>query len=80
MSHTLEELKEAVARDYDAVLVVEALDISVEDLLEAFEDRLIRNRDLFTEDDEHVAEIEAEKKKYEKLKRRKLLRSLNNEH
>jgi len=51
MSHTLEELKEAVARDYDAVLVVEALDISVEDLLEAFEDRLIRNRDLFTEDD-----------------------------
>jgi hypothetical protein len=27
-----------------------------------------------------VAEIEAEKKKYEKLKRRKLLRSLNNEH
>ena len=42
MSHTLEELKEAVARDYDAVLVVEALDISVEDLLDAFEDRLIR--------------------------------------
>jgi hypothetical protein len=27
-----------------------------------------------------VAEIEAEKKKYEKLKRRKLFRSLNNEH
>jgi len=27
-----------------------------------------------------VAEIEAEKKKWEKLKRRKLLRSLNNEH
>jgi hypothetical protein len=27
-----------------------------------------------------VAEIEAEKKKYEKLKRRKLLRSLNNEY
>ena len=27
-----------------------------------------------------VAEIEAEKKKYEKLKRRKLLRSLDNEH
>ena len=51
MSHTLEELKESVARDYDAVLVVEALDISVEDLLDAFEDRLIRNRDLFTEDD-----------------------------
>jgi len=51
MSHTLEELKEAVARDYDVVLVVEAFDISVEDLLEAFEDRLIRNRDLFTEDD-----------------------------
>lgn len=27
-----------------------------------------------------VAEIEAEKKKYEKLKRRKLLRSLDNEY
>ena len=27
-----------------------------------------------------VAEIEAEKKKWEKLKRRKLLRSLDNEH
>ena len=52
MSHTLEELKEAVARDYDAVLVVESLDISVEDLLDAFEDRLIRNRDMFTEDDD----------------------------
>ena len=51
MSYTLEELKEAIARDYDAVLVVETLDITVEDLLDAFEDRLIRNRDLFTEDD-----------------------------
>ena len=51
MSYTLEELKEAIARDYDVVLVVETLDITVEDLLDAFEDRLIRNRDLFTEDD-----------------------------
>ncbi len=51
MSHTLEELKEAVARDYDAVLVLETLDITVEELLEAFEGRLIRNRDKFTEDD-----------------------------
>ena len=55
MSHTLEELKEAVAREYDAVLVLETLDISVEDLLEAFEDRLIRHRDLFTEDDNDEA-------------------------
>ena len=47
MSHTLEELKEAVARDYDAVLVVEALDISVEDLLDAFEDRFMRQQDKF---------------------------------
>ena len=51
MSYTLEELKEAVARDYDAVLVLEELHITVEDLLDAFEHRLIRHRDKFTEDD-----------------------------
>ena len=57
MSYTLEELKEAIARDYDVVLVLETLDITVEELLDAFEDRLIRNRDLFTEDDNETVTI-----------------------
>jgi|TARA_R110000822_G_scaffold229563_2_gene361740 DNA-binding Xre family transcriptional regulator len=52
MSFTLEELKEEIVRDYDVILLCEILDISPEDILDAFEDRLIRNRDRFTEDDE----------------------------
>ena len=50
MSFTLEELKEEIARDYDAVLLCEILDISVEDILDAFEDRLLLCREQFTED------------------------------
>jgi|TARA_R110002020_G_scaffold267351_1_gene482481 DNA-binding Xre family transcriptional regulator len=52
MSLTLEELKEEIVREYDVVLLCEVLDITPEDILEAFEDKLIINRDKFTEDTE----------------------------
>lgn len=50
MSLTLEELKEEIVREYDVLLLCEVLDITPENILEAFEDRLIINRDKFTED------------------------------
>tara|TARA_B110000483_G_C17783574_1_gene384642 strand:- start:237 stop:404 length:168 start_codon:yes stop_codon:yes gene_type:complete len=55
MSLTLEELKEEIVREYDVLLLCEVLDITPENILEAFEDKLIINRDKFTEDttDEH---------------------------
>ena len=56
MSLTLEELKEEVIREYDVVLLCEVLDINPEDILDAFEDRLIINRDKFTEDDDYETE------------------------
>jgi|TARA_R110000796_G_scaffold123777_1_gene238238 hypothetical protein len=50
MSLTFEELKEAITEEYDVTLVCEALDISVEDILVAFEDRLMMCVDKFMED------------------------------
>ena len=50
MSLTLEELKEKIIINVDELLVLELLDISTEDLLEAFEHRLIRNFDEIAED------------------------------
>lgn len=50
MSLTLEELKEEIVREYDVVLLCEVLDITPEDILEAFEDKLIINREKFTEE------------------------------
>ena len=45
MSLTLEELKEEIVREYDVLLLCEVLDITPENILEAFEDKLIINRD-----------------------------------
>jgi len=50
MSLTFEELKEGITEEYDVTLVCEALDISVEDILVAFEDRLMMCVDKFMED------------------------------
>lgn len=50
MSFTFEELKEAIVREYDVDLVCEILEISVENLLDAFEDKLMINRDKFDEE------------------------------
>lgn len=47
MGLTLEELKEKIADNYDPDLVLEALQITTEDLVEAFEDKVIENRHKF---------------------------------
>jgi len=50
MSLTLEELKEKIIVNADELLVLELLNISTRDLLEAFERRLIRDFDEIAED------------------------------
>lgn len=51
MSLTLHELKEKMLERYDPDLLVEILEISAEELLEAFEDKLI---DRFTKLEEEL--------------------------
>ncbi len=50
MSLTLEEIKERLLRLYDPDDLIEALQISAEDLLDRFEDKLLKNIDEFQED------------------------------
>lgn len=50
MTLTLKELKEHVTQRYDPDEVVEILDISTEELLEYFEDKLELKRKLFEDD------------------------------
>ena len=50
MATTLEELKEKIVMFLDEDLTCELLAISTQDLLDAFEDRLIRNFDRIAED------------------------------
>ena len=50
MSLTLDELKEKIIVNADELLVLELLDLSTKDLLEAFEHRLIRNFDEIAEE------------------------------
>ena len=59
MSLTIEELKEQILQEHDPDDVLEALEISTKDLLDAFEDRVIRNAYKFLEfaDEEEDAEI-----------------------
>lgn len=45
----IETLKERIADKYDPDVLVDLLQVSVHDLLEAFEDRLADNLDLFSE-------------------------------
>jgi len=44
---TLDELKERIIQNYDPDLVVEALEISTEELLDRFEDVLENKKDKF---------------------------------
>jgi hypothetical protein len=49
---TLEELKERIlAEGYDECLICDELELTAEELLEAFEDRLIEKRRKFDDDD-----------------------------
>jgi sugar-specific transcriptional regulator TrmB len=57
MSLTLEEIKERLLRLYDPDDLLEALQISAEELLDRFEDKLIRRLDEFQEElEEEYAE------------------------
>jgi hypothetical protein len=50
MSLTLDEIKERILQYYDPDDLIEALQISSEEILERFEDRLIRKLDSFQEE------------------------------
>ena len=55
MSLTLEEIKEKLLRFYDPDDLLEALQISSEEILDRFEDKLIKRLDSFYEElDEEV--------------------------
>lgn len=57
MSLTLEEIKDRLLRLYDPDDLLEALQISAEELLDRFEDKLIRRLDEFQEElEEEYAE------------------------
>lgn len=50
MSLTLEEIKERLLREYDPDDLLEALQISSEEILDRFEDKLLRKLDEFHEE------------------------------
>ena len=50
MSLTMDEIKERVLKQYDVDDLVEALDISAEELLDRFEDKFINRLYQFEED------------------------------
>ena len=50
---TYNELKERIALAYDECLICDILEISPEELLDAFEHKLIGKREEFEEDDEY---------------------------
>ena len=56
MSLTLEEMKERLTKTYDPDDLLEVFQITTEDLLNRFEDRLIRNLDSFYEEFEEDAD------------------------
>jgi|TARA_Y100000004_G_C8809394_1_gene366974 hypothetical protein len=56
MSLTLEEIKERLLHLYDPDDLIEALQISAEDILDRFEDKLLRKLDEFQEDLEDASE------------------------
>ena len=50
MSLTMDEIKERVLKRYDADDILEALDISAEELLDRFEDKFINRLNQFEEE------------------------------
>ena len=58
MSLTLEEIKERLLHIYDPDDLLEALQISSEEILDRFEDKLLRRLDEFQEDLEEEAYAE----------------------
>jgi hypothetical protein len=60
MSLTMDEIKERILVRYDADDLVEALEISAEELLDRFEDKFINRLHKFEEDLESYTEDEDE--------------------
>jgi len=58
MSLTLEEIKEKLLRFYDPDDLLEALQISSEEILDRFEDKLIKRLDSFYEELEEEGDAE----------------------
>ena len=59
MSLTMDETKERILSRYDAEDLLEALDISAEELLDRFEDKFINRLNFFEEEvDEDEVEVE----------------------
>jgi|TARA_B110000093_G_scaffold111998_1_gene120167 hypothetical protein len=58
MPITLEELKERVIATLDEELICEMLSISTSDLVDAFEDRILKNFDKIAEEFEQDDQIE----------------------
>ena len=60
MSLTMDEIKERILRVYDPDDLLEALEISSEELMDRFEDKLINRLDMFEEELEDEEEDEDE--------------------
>ncbi len=60
MSLTMEEIKERLLRNYDPEDFLEALEITSEELLDRFEDKLINKLEVFAEELEDEEENEDE--------------------
>ena len=57
---TPQELADRVAQNYDPDLIVEILDLSSKQILDAFMDEFIEKREKFYDDDEHEETDEKE--------------------
>jgi len=65
MSLTMDEVIERILARYDVEDLLEALDITSEELLDRFEDKFINRLDLFAEEvDEEPLETEEEQDEY----------------
>ena len=60
MSLTMDEIKERILRAYDPDDLVEALEITADELMDRFEDKLINRLDRFEEELEDEEEDENE--------------------
>jgi len=58
MPMLVDELKERILQEYDVDLLCEVLDISAEELLDAFEYRLLQNLHKFEDLEEYFDETE----------------------
>ena len=52
MSSTFEEIKEQILNKYDVDFLCELLGITSESLVDRYEDLVMKNLDMFTEEDE----------------------------